>query len=304
MPAGDLVLYAKWSTASYQVSFNLNGAPEQDGYGAQTIAAGSAATEPAVPTRDGYTFAGWTLNGAPFNFGTPVTQAITLTAYWIKTGSFTVTYQNGGATVYTDPSHYAADSEVMVYNLSGVDGVTLTAPAGKVFIGWAYGGTTYYSGQSFTMIAADGTLVLKLYYTRNSYSITYQITGTLFANAEFAKGSFKYGASTSTLVPGSTDKVGYTFNTWSAEQPVTMLDDLHDRDSALKLRRMVQNRLSGREAEIIRLRYGLGGTVPLTQREIAASFGISRSYVSRIEKRALGKLRTAMEAPEGGAAPE
>lgn len=61
----------------------------------------------------------------------------------------------------------------------------------------------------------------------------------------------------------------------------TMLDDLHDRDSALKLRRMVQNRLSGREAEIIRLRYGLGGTVPLTQREIAASFGISRSYVSR-----------------------
>ena len=36
-----------------------------------------------------------------------------------------------------------------------------------------------------------------------------------------------------------------------------------------------------REAEISRLRYGLGGTVPLTQREIASSFGISRSYVSR-----------------------
>ena len=61
----------------------------------------------------------------------------------------------------------------------------------------------------------------------------------------------------------------------------TMLEDLHDRESALKVRRLVRDGLTSREAEIIRLRYGLGGTLPLTQREIAASFGISRSYVSR-----------------------
>lgn len=59
----------------------------------------------------------------------------------------------------------------------------------------------------------------------------------------------------------------------------TMLEDLHDRDSALRLRQLVKESLTAREAEIIRLRYGLGGTVPLTQREIASSFGISRSYV-------------------------
>lgn len=75
----------------------------------------------------------------------------------------------------------------------------------------------------------------------------------------------------------------------------TMLDDLHDRDNALRLRQLVRERLSPREAEIIRLRYGLGGTVPLTQREVATSFGISRSYVSRIEKRALEKLRAELE---------
>ena len=75
----------------------------------------------------------------------------------------------------------------------------------------------------------------------------------------------------------------------------TMLDDLHDRDNALRLRQLVQDQLSPREAEIIRLRYGLGGTVPLTQREVASAFGISRSYVSRIEKRALEKLRTELE---------
>lgn len=75
----------------------------------------------------------------------------------------------------------------------------------------------------------------------------------------------------------------------------TMLEDLHDRDSALRLRQLVRESLTAREAEIIRLRYGLGGTVPLTQREIASSFGISRSYVSRIEKRALEKLRAGLE---------
>ena len=77
----------------------------------------------------------------------------------------------------------------------------------------------------------------------------------------------------------------------------TMLEDLHDRDSALRLRRLIGTCLTPRESEIIRLRYGLGGTVPLTQREVARSFGISRSYVSRIEKRALEKLRTALEGP-------
>ena len=61
----------------------------------------------------------------------------------------------------------------------------------------------------------------------------------------------------------------------------TMLDDLHDRDSAVLVRRLVQEKLSPRESEIVRLRYGLGGTIPLTQREIASAFGISRSYVSR-----------------------
>nr|WP_325304570.1 RNA polymerase sporulation sigma factor SigK [uncultured Dysosmobacter sp.] len=61
----------------------------------------------------------------------------------------------------------------------------------------------------------------------------------------------------------------------------TMLEDLHDRDNARRLRGLVQECLTPREAEIVRLRYGLGGTVPLTQREVAASFGISRSYVSR-----------------------
>ena len=61
----------------------------------------------------------------------------------------------------------------------------------------------------------------------------------------------------------------------------TMLEDLDMRDACLKIRRCVEQCLSERETMIIRLRYGLGGQQPLTQREIASLCGISRSYVSQ-----------------------
>ncbi len=78
-----------------------------------------------------------------------------------------------------------------------------------------------------------------------------------------------------------------------------MLEDLDNRDTCLRLRRLVEQCLTEREADIIRRRYGLRGTIPKTQRELAAEYGISRSYVSRIEKRALEKLRAALEGGGG-----
>ena len=76
-------------------------------------------------------------------------------------------------------------------------------------------------------------------------------------------------------------------------------DDLLENISAAEQRREVAEQvdrvLTGREAELIRARYGLGGRRPLTQRETAEKLGISRSYVSRIEKKALEKLRRALE---------
>lgn len=74
-----------------------------------------------------------------------------------------------------------------------------------------------------------------------------------------------------------------------------MLEELDLRDACAKVRRCVNTCLSDREAHIIRLRYGLDDRAPLTQREIAVLCGISRSYVSRIEKKALEKLRQEYE---------
>ncbi len=74
----------------------------------------------------------------------------------------------------------------------------------------------------------------------------------------------------------------------------TMLSDMADREEQQRIRRLVDTCLTDREAEVIRRRYGLTGGLPQTQRQVAAAFSISRSYVSRIEKRALSKLEAAL----------
>lgn len=73
-----------------------------------------------------------------------------------------------------------------------------------------------------------------------------------------------------------------------------MLEELDTRDACRKVRHCVATCLTDRERSIITLRYGLDDRPPRTQREIASRCGISRSYVSRIEKRALEKLEQAM----------
>lgn len=74
----------------------------------------------------------------------------------------------------------------------------------------------------------------------------------------------------------------------------TMLEDLQEKDDRALVRRLVAERLTEREADVIRRRYGLEGRTPQTQRQVAAAYKISRSYVSRIEKKALGKLEEAL----------
>lgn len=78
----------------------------------------------------------------------------------------------------------------------------------------------------------------------------------------------------------------------------TMLEDLSASETQDKLRELVRTCLTPRETEIIEQRYGLGGKAPKTQREVAVQCGISRSYVSRLEKKALEKLGREFERTE------
>jgi len=68
------------------------------------------------------------------------------------------------------------------------------------------------------------------------------------------------------------------------------LERIGDEETETLLKKLLGSCLTEREREIVTLRYGLSGKAPLTQREITGSMSISRSYVSRIEKRALEQL--------------
>lgn len=70
--------------------------------------------------------------------------------------------------------------------------------------------------------------------------------------------------------------------------------DCEQREDVARLRRGV-DRLSGRERQIVRLRYGLAGQPPLTQQQVAEILQISRSYVSRLETKALAQLQEILE---------
>lgn len=74
-----------------------------------------------------------------------------------------------------------------------------------------------------------------------------------------------------------------------------LFEQFSDQETHGQLRQLLQTCLSVRERKIIILRYGLNGRQPCTQREVADICNISRSYVSRIEKKALKKLRLALQ---------
>ena len=93
-----------------------------------------------------------------------------------------------------------------------------------------------------------------------------------------------------------------TIDTDRDGNPLTLMDTIReedtiadDLDTRIQIKRAldyVANSLNERERQILILRYGLGNTAPRTQREVADKLGISRSYVSRIEKNALEQIHS------------
>ena len=74
-----------------------------------------------------------------------------------------------------------------------------------------------------------------------------------------------------------------------------MLERLSAEENCVRLRKYIESELTEREADVIRMRFGIDGKRPMTQRMVAEKCDISRSYVSRIEKKALEKLKAAFE---------
>ena len=154
MPAGDVVVYAKWAaptfTGTIHVTMAGNGATNtiEIPYGG-TIDENTLVHE-EVPA--GSEWVGWTIRTGsegnytytPFNFDTQIYGDITLYPYYVSTAAFTVSYDaNGGSGAPADSKHYAQDSYAEIMASSG-----MTAPANKVFLSWNTepdgSGDTYY----------------------------------------------------------------------------------------------------------------------------------------------------------------
>ena len=111
------------------------------------------------------------------------------------------------------------------------------------------------------------------------------------------RGKKKVSREVSLFEPIGQDKEGneiHLVDVIEQQQP-DIVDRMEIANNIRTLLRLINECLTEREKEILILRYGLGGMPEATQSEIGVKLGISRSYVSRIEKKALGKLREKFE---------
>lgn len=188
---GSLVLklYYRPLGEACQVSFNSNGGSQ---VATQSIPDGQLATEPEQPTRTGYTFVEWQLQGVAYDFATPVETSFTLVALWQANDDTPYTVQHYFENLQGE---FVIDSQA-TQSLFGTTDTTATAQA-IARTGYALddgNASTKASG----VVTADGTLVLKLYYKLNVYSIALDASCTTSGNGytvSIAQSSAKHGTS-------------------------------------------------------------------------------------------------------------
>ena len=163
----------------------------------QTVVSGRKAVRPADPVRTGYTFAGWYLDGEVYDFDTPVTTDLTLTAHWTA-NQYTITFDTaGGSEIAPITQDY---------------GTPITAPADPTREGYTFAG--WDKAIPATMPAENLTITAQ--WTINQYTITFDTAG----GSAIAPITQDYG--TAITAPADPTRNGYTFVGWSPALPATM----------------------------------------------------------------------------------
>ena len=197
--AQDITLYAQWKVRSYSVAFDSNGGSSVP---AQSVKYGSKATQPANPTRTGYTFQGWYTSkngGTKYDFNQTVTGNVTLYAHW-SVNSYTLTFDGNGGK--------ASESSRTVQYGSQYGTLPTATRTGYTFDGWytaKNGGTKV--APTMTMGAANATVYA--HWSVNSYTLTFDGNG---GKASESSRTVQYGSPYGSL-PTAT-RTGYTFQGW------------------------------------------------------------------------------------------
>ena len=180
-------------TGAYPVTFQSESGSEV----ASQIRANTPADRPADPTKEGYTFIGWYNGESEWNFETPVTENLTLTAKW-QINRYTITFDTaGGSEVAPITQDY---------------GTTITAPANPAKTGYTFAG--WDKTIPSTMPAEDMTITAQ--WQVNQYTITFKPEN----GGEDIVIKQDYG--TAITAPANPTKTGYTFAGWDKTIPTTM----------------------------------------------------------------------------------
>ncbi len=166
----DITLVANWDIEKFTVTFDSNGG---SAVAAQKVESGKTASEPAAPTREGYTFKGWLNGEKAFSFSTKITADITLTAKW-EISKYTVNFDsNGGSAVAVQKVEH------------GKTAAAPTAPTktGAEFIGWMLDGTAYDFATPVT-----GNITLTAQWKSAEFTVTFMFNGALHSTAKVEYG--------------------------------------------------------------------------------------------------------------------
>jgi len=200
---GDITLTAKWNINKYTVTFNsYGGTPVPP---AQEVEYGLTATKPDDPTLKGYTFAFWYLgddeqNATAYDFNTPVTENITLTAKW-NINKYTVTFNSYGGT----PVPPAQEVE---YGLTATEPATAPTKTGYTFDGWYLGDEKYDFSD-----AVEQNITLYANWEKNIYTVTY--TDGVDGEEVFADQTDRVPFEDPTpAFKGNPTRDGYVFDGW------------------------------------------------------------------------------------------
>ena len=200
---GDITLTAKWNINKYTVTFNsYGGTPVPP---AQEVEYGLTATKPDDPTLKGHTFAFWYLgedeeNATAYDFNTPVTENITLTAKW-NINKYTVTFNSYGGT----PVPPAQEVE---YGLTATEPATAPTKTGYTFDGWYLGDEKYDFSD-----AVEQNITLYANWEKNIYTVTY--TDGVDGEEVFADQTYRVPfEDTTPAFKGTKTRAGYVFAGW------------------------------------------------------------------------------------------
>lgn len=240
IPSANVTLYAKWTSGTYTVLYEYNGATGGNSTTTENFTTGGTALTLPTPTKTGYTFAGWYANSALTTSAgsagasySPTTNG-TLYSKWTPI-NYSVSYSTQNSTFG------AAPSDLVSYHIG--DSVVAKANTGNLvrtgfsFVGWTTAsdgsGTLYPAGSSVTVGSSNITFYPK--WSANTYTVTYNVNGATGAAARSTDSYTTGDAGLSLPNVGTMVKTGYDFAGWSTSPTGSALSGAYTTTSDVTL---------------------------------------------------------------------